>query len=242
MKSIQLTIRKHVLGTAIALSLLSAPVFAQKITVTVQNLTHGSHFTPLLVAAHDSNTSLFKSGATASVALQAMAEGGDTSALKAALDTASAGHDSASGLLGPGESFTTAVIDTDNTDNNVLSVVGMVLPTNDGFVGVSSWPIPTASGIYMMPGLAYDAGTEANDELLGLDNAGASGNAGAPGAPSGSGGSNGTGVAEVDTNQMVHIHRGVLGDTDAVGGVSDFDSRVHRWLNPVARITVTVSE
>lgn len=94
----------------------------------------------------------------------------------------------------------------------------------------------------MMPALAYDAGTEANDELLGLDNAGAPGNPGAPGAPSGSGGSGGTGAASTDTNQHIHVHRGVLGDTNAEGGVSDFDSRVHRWLNPVARVTVTVAE
>ena len=242
MKSTTIKIRNHVLGAAIALSMLTTSAYAQKITVTVQNLTHGSHFTPLLVAAHDSNTNLFKSGTTASAALQAMAEGGDTSGLITALDTAGAAHDSATGLLAPGHSFTTAVIDTDNTNNNLLSIVGMVLPSNDGFVGVSGWHIPSAAGTYTIHGLAYDAGTEANDELLGLDNAGASGNAGAPGAPSGSAGAGGTGVAGADTNSMVHVHRGVIGDTNPAGGVSDFDSRVHRWLNPVARITVTVAE
>jgi hypothetical protein len=39
---------------------------------------------------------------------------------------------------------------------------------------------------------------------------------------------------------MVHIHRGNLGDTDITGGISDVDSRIHRWLNPVAKVTVTV--
>ena len=39
---------------------------------------------------------------------------------------------------------------------------------------------------------------------------------------------------------MVHIHRGSLGDDDITGGKSDLDNTVHRWLNPVARITVTV--
>ena len=47
-------------------------------------------------------------------------------------------------------------------------------------------------------------------------------------------------TASADTNKMIHIHRGILGDTNTSGGVSDLDSRVHRWLNPVARITVTV--
>jgi len=31
-----------------------------------------------------------------------------------------------------------------------------------------------------------------------------------------------------------------LGDTDLSAGTSDLDSRVHRWLNPVAKLTVTV--
>jgi len=38
----------------------------------------------------------------------------------------------------------------------------------------------------------------------------------------------------------VHIHRNGLGDADINGGKSDLDATVHRWLNPVARLTVTV--
>ena len=49
-----------------------------------------------------------------------------------------------------------------------------------------------------------------------------------------------TGVTSTESNQMVHIHRGNIGDTDATGGISDVDSRIHRWLNPVAKVTVTV--
>lgn len=225
-----------------SVSVLSNSAYAQKVTVTIQNLTHGSHFTPLLVAAHNSSTHLFQAGSSASAALQAMAEGGDISGL--ATDAHSAGativENPAGGLLAPGGSTTTSVINTDGTDNNYLSLVAMVLPSNDGFVGVNSWKIPISAGTYMMPALAYDAGTEANDELLGAANAGAPNHVGIPAAPSGSAGTGGTGVAGVDTNQMVHVHRGVLGDTDPNGGVSDLDSRVHRWLNPVARITVTV--
>ncbi|MEE9328413.1 MAG: spondin domain-containing protein [Cocleimonas sp.] len=230
------------LGAVFALTVLSSSAYAQKVTVTVLNLTHGSHFTPLLVAAHDNATHLFQSGSAASAHLQAMAEGGDTSALIMDLDAAGALHDSAAGLLAPGHSFTSVEINTDGTSNNYLSIVGMVLPSNDGFVGVNSWHIPSAPGTYMMPALAYDAGTEANDELLGLDSPGAPGNPGLPAAPSGRGGLGGTGAAGVDTNQSVHIHRGILGDTNAEGGSSDLDSRVHRWLNPVARVIVTVSE
>jgi hypothetical protein len=45
-----------------------------------------------------------------------------------------------------------------------------------------------------------------------------------------------------DFNQTVHIHRGILGDTDLLGGTSDLDSRVHRWRNPVARIVLRVGK
>ena len=234
-------ISRYVLGAALALAMLSGSVHAQKVTVTIQNLTHGSHFTPLLVAAHNADTQLYKAGSPASAALQAMAEGGNTSGLKNALDTTGATYDSASGLLAPGKHFT-ATLDIDGTNYALLSIVGMILPSNDGFIGVSRWKIPGTPGTYTLSGLAYDAGTEANDELLGLDNPGAPGNAGVPAAPGGSAGAGGTGAAGEDTNKTVHIHRGILGDTNPNGGISDLDSRVHRWLNPVAKITVTVSE
>ena len=48
---------------------------------------------------------------------------------------------------------------------------------------------------------------------------------------------NGTGVA-ADVEGFVHIHRNVLGDTSATDGVSDIDATVHRWLNPVASVTI----
>ena len=53
------------------------------------------------------------------------------------------------------------------------------------------------------------------------------------------GGDDGTGVA-AEVEGFVHVHRNVLGDADATGGVSDIDSTVHRWLNPVARVTITL--
>ena len=59
--------------------------------------------------------------------------------------------------------------------------------------------------------------------------------------PGGDGGTDGTGVADVDKNSTVHIHRGVIGDTDnpqGEGGISDLDSTIHRWLNPVAEIVI----
>ena len=50
-----------------------------------------------------------------------------------------------------------------------------------------------------------------------------------------------TGVAGADSNTMVHVHRGILGDTDPTGGKSDLDSTIHRWQNPVAKVVITVT-
>lgn len=227
---------------ALVLSGMTSNAYAQQFTVKIQNLTHGSHFTPLLVAAHSADNYLFKIGEVATSSLQAMAEGGAISALSSDLTASGSilSENPAGGLLAPGAHTKTEMMNTDGTNNGYLSVVAMVLPSNDGFVGLSNWKIPDVAGTYTINVNAYDAGTEANNELLGAANAGAPNTLGAPGAPSGSAGTNGVGAADEDTNKKVHIHRGILGDTNSKGGVSDFDSRVHRWLNPVARITVDV--
>lgn len=233
--------KKNVLNTiALSIALVSFQAQASQFTVSVQNLTQGINFTPLLVAAHNADTHLFKAGMAASDSLQAMAEGGALAGLEADLDIASAQYvaNPAAGLLAPGHTATTTTLDTSASSNQYLSVVAMMLPTNDGFIGLDSYPIPTKSGTYTININGYDAGTEANDEVI--NGGGASGVAGIPAAPDGDGGSGASGAAGADTNSSVHIHRGILGDTDPTGGISDLDSRVHRWLNPVARVTITV--
>ena len=79
-----------------------------------------------------------------------------------------------------------------------------------------------------------------NNELIGGMSAGMPGALGIPAAPTGSAGENGTGVASMENNSNIHIHRGVVGDVDVEGGASDLDARVHRWLNPVLKVVVTV--
>ncbi|MFE8070439.1 spondin domain-containing protein [Marinobacteraceae bacterium S3BR75-40.1] len=230
--------KRSILAVALAAAPMLAP--AAEFDVTIENPTRGIYYTPLLIAAHSSDQTLFTTGEAASSALQAMAEGGDISALQSALDSAGAtiAANPAGGLLVPGAS-TTATLNTDSAPSNTqLSVVAMLLPTNDGFLALNSLTIPTVPGTYTYDLNAYDAGTEANDEVRG---SGAPGQPGMPVPPpldpeAGTGGSGVPASAE----GYVHIHRGNLGDTDATGGVSDIDSTLHRWLNPVARVTVTV--
>jgi len=219
--------------------LLAAPAVAEeRVSVTVTNLTHGIHFTPLLVAAHDQDTHLFSAGEAASAQLQAMAEGGDIAALSTLARRAGAVvvENPAGGLLAPG-AVAAAQFRVHEKRQGYLSIVAMMLPTNDGFVGIDAWPIPRQKGTYVVDVVGWDAGTEANDEQI--TGGGAPGVPGIPAAPGGNGGTGGLGVASA-IEGYVHVHRGVLGDTDPVGGMSDLDSRIHRWNNPVARLTITV--
>ena len=228
---------RTVLGAAALL--LAMQAHAVDFSVRVDNLTNGIYFTPLLVAAHADDARLFAAGEVASTNLQAMAEGGDIAGLASDLSAidATVVENPAGGLLAPTGSAT-AALNTDGTDNTRLTVVAMMLPTNDGFIGLNSVEIPEEAGTYVYNVPAYDAGTEANDEVV--NGGGAPGVAGIPAAPGGSG-TGASGAASADANNTVHVHRGALGDTDPAGGVSDLDVTVHRWLNPVARVTITVN-
>jgi hypothetical protein len=229
---------KHLTMLALAGAFVTTPVLAQDLTISITNLTHGSYFTPLLVAAHGEDNHFFQLGTTASTNLQALAEGGDISGISADMSTVNADtvENPAGGLLAPG--VTTTFDLTNSNANNQLSIAAMILPTNDGFVGVDSLSIPTTAGTYHYDLNAYDAGTEANDEII--NGGGTPGVSGVPADPGGQNGTGATGVTTVETNTHVHVHRGVLGDSDQSAGASDLDSSVHRWLNPVASLVITV--
>jgi hypothetical protein len=227
------------LASLMMLGMISNTALAQDLEITITNLTQGTYFTPIVAAAHSSDAMLFMTGQAASPELQAMAEGGDISGLVSVLSNADADitENPAAGLLAPAMSTTFEMMNTDG--NDYLSLAAMILPTNDGFVGLNSWMIPEASGTYTVYLNAYDAGTEANNELV-VDGSGAPGVLGIPADPSGMSGTGGTGVTTEETNMTVHVHRGNLGDDNATGGHSDVNNTVHRWLNPVAKVTVVV--
>jgi hypothetical protein len=238
--------KKTLLALTLSGTLLSsAPLLAQEISLRITNLTNATYFTPLLVAVHDRNTDLFEPGVAASDHLQAMAEGGDISGLID--DVLAAGGDyvanPAGGLLAPG-AMAEAMIELRghhyHNRNRYLSLVGMLLPTNDGFVGLDSLKIPRRPGTYTVYLNGYDAGTEANDEII--TGGGAPNTPGIPADPGGNAGSGGVATVGADHNPTVHIHRGVIGDDDPQGGPSDLDARVHRWLNPVAKVVIRVDK
>ncbi len=255
--------KKGLIPQAVALTLLmTGAAQSAEITVSITNLTQGMLFTPRLLVAHTGAVDLFEPGTPASEGLTAVAEGGDTSILSAALDTDFANDQRNQTFGGPlAAASTSADYTFETNDHPYLSLVTMLIPTNDAFAGLDRWAIPTTPGTYTVTLNAYDSGTEANDEinsatsnLTGPDG-GALGGVGVPGmaapAPTQANlGSGGTGVAIESTGGIledtgaegnVHIHRNVLGDTNPNGGRSDLDATVHRWLNPVARMTITVN-
>jgi len=277
---IKLIKEKHMKLTKIASTALlavavSGATHAVEIDVSITNLTHAQSFTPRLVIAHDATYDAFEPGITASSALEWLAEAG-------VIDDAQNADSTGSNFeaeLGPADTdngantwhrfggavplapSTTVSYPFDTMDKPYLSLLTMLIPTNDAFAGLDSILIPTEPGTYTYTLNAYDAGSELNDELsslrtditeaetgLALGGYGVPGVAGAGASPEplGTGGT-GVGTEVTENNEVVdgtdgpvHIHRGILGDTSATGGASDLDSSLHRWLNPVARVTITV--
>ena len=220
---------------------LAAPqAMAERYDVSVQNLSSGNWFTPLLVAAHPDELSILELGEPASAELEAVAEIGDISALQSALISAGADvvANPAGGLLGPGQGVRFTLESNSARPHTRVSLVAMILPTNDGFIALDGVRLPLGgrTATHYVPG--YDAGTEGNSEIRdssggGLDD---------PGFPvppplEPTVGSGGSGIG-VGAEGFVSVHRGVLGDTDDAGGASDIDRRVHRWQNPIARVTI----
>jgi Spondin_N len=259
---------------------LSSNASAQTIDISITNLTHAQHFTPRLVIAHDSSIDAFEPGVEASSALAWLAEAGviddaqsiDSSGQNFEALLGPVDNDNTSntwhrfdGLVAPS---TTVSYPFDTMDKPYLSILAMLVPTNDAFVGLDSIAIPTEPGTYTYTLHAYDAGTELNDELnstrtdIVAQGGAALGGYGVPGVagvgaspvPLGTGGTgvavtvgfdqdgNAIGANEVvdGTDGPVHIHRNVLGDTSLTDGASDLQSTEHRWLNPVARVTITI--
>jgi len=214
----------------------SGAAHAAEFEVTVTNITAGVFFTPIIASAHPSDVAMFELATEASPELQAIAEGGDVSSMAALLESVGASVSTSAGLLGPGQSETLTVSTSDA--NTRLSLSSMLLPTNDGFLGLNSIALPANAGVTEYHfSRGYDAGTEANDEIIG---SGAPGEAGFPAPPPIVASGTGTGGIGVPATAegFITVHRGVLGDLDPEGGYSDINAAVHTFNSPVARIAV----
>lgn len=224
-----------VVGAGIAALGLASNAMAAEYQVTVQNLTSGLYFTPVIVAAHDPSLAIFQPGTPASDQLQILAEGGDVGPMAELLESVGASVATGDGLLAPHASveFTLS-----GNPGDVLSAAAMLLPTNDGFAGLNSVVLPEGGETVTFEANGYDAGTEGNDEVLGTPEIGVPGFPAPPPVVASGTGTGATGF-DLEPEGYVHIHRNVIGDLDPAGGSSDINAAVHRWLNPVALVSIT---
>lgn len=191
--------------------------------ITITNLTQGQSFTPILAATHTTDSSFFRLGAAPSPELADLAEGGATAGLQSYLEGMPdkvldiTGTDM--GLIGPGE-HRTIYLDGDKNYNR-LSFAGMLLPSNDSFVAVSSMSLPRHEDDRLA--LAYDAGSEMNDELCA--------NIPGPQCAAINGGVGGEPFSMGLAEGYVHISRGISGE-------GDLSAAAYDWRNPVAHVLV----
>ncbi len=195
--------------------------------VSVTNITKGQTFTPILVVAHRPDVHLFELGQPAGSELEVMAEAGNIAPLEALLTTmqGDVGDTNTNGaLLGPGETVVIPI--TADGRFRRFSVAGMLIPTNDTFVALDGVALPQGFSSLQFLAVAYDAGTEENDQNC----------ANIPGPRCG-----GEGLSAPAAGDEGHIHvsNGFhdLGDSDGAGN-EVLGPLTYDWRNPVAKITV----
>jgi hypothetical protein len=190
--------------------------------VTVTNITYNQRFTPLLLATHKPEIRFFTLGQPALPELATLAEEGNVAPLRTLLQGSPLVHATAAGnsLLDPGKSISFRI--EGNPWRDRLSLAAMLIPTNDAFVALNAvalpfpgWPAQTHTAV------AYDAGSEVNDELCGS----------IPGPFFAECGGSGGGARVGGGEGFVHVHRGMH-------GIADFKSIARDWRNPVAQVQV----
>ncbi len=197
--------------------------------VNVVNLTAGQPFSPLALVAHEAGYTAFVVGEPASSGLELLAEGGDNAEFlteaadqDAVLMTASAG-----GPLPPGATETMMmVLAEDEAEMAYVSAFTMLVNSNDAITaarGIALGAMEVGDAMSVTT-IGYDAGTEANSELAGT-------------IPGPADGGEGLNTARDDTEDAVRGHPGVLTIDD--GLTSSVLAEIHRWDNPVARVTVS---
>lgn len=214
---------------ALLLSNLTVLAGPPKIEVTITNLTRGQILSPALVVLHEPGLSpMFTLGQPAGDEIAAIAE---DAALDPMIATLSADPkvieiQTLTGVNGPILPGETASVQFDagaRLPIAEVSLIGMLVTTNDAFYGVSGvsqtllppfWAGPRVLEVYSP---AYDAGTEANNEECAY----------IPGPPCGSPNVRMTEGAE----GHVHVHSGIYGK-------GDLDPAEFDWRNPVARIAI----
>lgn len=194
--------------------------------MTLTNITHSQPLSPMAVVLHGDAYSAWEVGASASPALEVLAEDGSPTDL---IQAADANPDVLATATGAGVVLPGATDSVELTLSTVspinFTLATMLVNTNDAFGGLEGQSLEQLavgqSAIFMAP--AYDAGTEANSEIA----------ATIPGPAAGGQGFN----ALRNDMDFVRIHPGVISSQDGLAGSAL--SGDHRWDNPVFMLVVT---
>jgi len=202
--------------------LISSQAYAghKNYEVTITNLTRGQSFTPIMIATQRRSAGLFNLGAPASAELATIAESGNPAPISEMLEGSSntIAVTNSGALLAPGATVTMII---DGNRAKFLSMASMLIPTNDAFVALNSIPLPKGRRTGTHVALAYDAGSEPNDELC--ENI--------PGPVCGGDGPS----PEASGEGYVHIHAGIHGAGD---DVTSLNASERDFRNPVALVKI----
>jgi hypothetical protein len=189
--------------------------------VTIQNLTPpgpgapGSQpLSPPLFVVHSSRADVWSVGEIASHGVAAIAEDADNSVLESALPHVDGVKSVATGAGGPIPSGAagTYMVETSGKFNQ-LSVLTMLVNTNDAFTGLDSFR-PRGRGARLET-MAYDAGSERNNELKSHIPGPCCGNA----------------FVRAPEGNLIRMHEGITGR-------GQLDPAKYDWEEPAARITI----
>jgi Spondin_N len=189
--------------------------------VTIQNLTPpgpgapGSQpLSPPLFVVHSSRADVWSVGEIASHGVAAIAEDANNSVLESALPQVDGVKSVATGAGGPIPSGATRTYMVETSENfNRLTVLTMLVNTNDAFTGLDSLRVRGRGDTHET--MAYDAGSEVNNELASH----------IPGPCCG--------------NPFVRDPEGnLIGMHEGITGRGDLDPAQYDWEGAVARITI----
>ena len=138
-------------------------------TVTPGGVPSGAHFTTLIGAVHNDSVTFWSSGGTASAGVEAVAELGTTGAFKSEINANTNAVAVIEKSLPSGGTPTAPVDLTVTTAHPRVTLLTMVAPSPDWFVGVSGLSLLDAQGdwlaLHTVDLFPYDAGTEEGTEF-----------------------------------------------------------------------------
>ena len=188
--------------------------------ITLENLSPATGdgasqpFSPPVLATHRGDVHMFRVGRFASDELAQIAQDAVNGPMVKRLEHLDGVQEVETGdaPIGPGESGTYEI--RSHGPARKLSMAFMLVNTNDGFTGLDAMQLPEWGSVTLTLH-AYDAGSEANDELAGH----------IPGPCCGHP------FAGDATHERIRPHAGIL-------GIGDLSPALYGWDEPVARVTI----